>query len=107
MGPAKTLDGWIDAHHPLLRNAGAGFGTDVGYGEDCLPLLLAKGQVPPSLSSPTEVIYGQSVGAFRALFGLSKGSELQVSHGKVPEEAVCTYIYLPVCLLSNVSLFLY
>lgn len=57
---------------------------------------MAKGQVPPLLSSPTEVIYGQSVGTFRALFGLSKGSELQVSHGKAPEEAV--YIHLPTCL---------
>lgn len=67
-----------------------------------MPLLLAKGQVPPLLSSPTEVIYGHGVGTFRALFGLSKGSEIQVR-----EEAVCTYIYLPVCLLSNIPLFLY
>lgn len=48
-----------------------------------------------------------SVGTFKVLFGLSKGSEIQVSDGKVPEEAVCTYMYLPVCLLSNIPLFLY
>lgn len=72
-----------------------------------MPLLLAKGQVPPLLSSATEVVYGESVGTFRTLFGLSKESEIQVLLKKVPEEAVCTYIYLPVCLLSNIPLFLY
>lgn len=36
----------------------SGIGTGVGYGEDCLPPLLAKGQVLPSPSSPAEAIYG-------------------------------------------------